>query len=67
MTGDQARAKLRATLDGGGVIIGAGARGNKVFADLIDRHDTGFRNAGVVESPLQLAEGEEFSVEAVLV
>ena len=31
------------------VIIGAGARGNKVFADLIDRHDTGFRNAGVVE------------------
>lgn len=31
------------------VIIGAGARGNKVFADLIDRHDTGFVNAGVVE------------------
>ena len=25
MTGDEARAKLRATLDGGGVIIGAGA------------------------------------------
>jgi predicted TIM-barrel enzyme len=25
MTGDEARAKLRATLDAGGVIIGAGA------------------------------------------
>lgn len=31
------------------VIIGAGARGNRVFADLISRHDTGFRVAGVVE------------------
>jgi hypothetical protein len=31
------------------VIIGAGARGNRVFADLISRHDTGFRLAGVVE------------------
>lgn len=31
------------------VIIGAGARGNRVFADLIDRHDTGFETAGVVE------------------
>lgn len=31
------------------VIIGAGARGNRVFADLISRHDTGFRTAGVVE------------------
>lgn len=31
------------------VIIGAGARGNRVFADLISRYDTGFRVAGVVE------------------
>lgn len=31
------------------MIVGAGARGNKVFADLIDRHDTGFVNCGVVE------------------
>lgn len=31
------------------VIVGAGARGNRVFADLIDRHRTGFVNAGVVE------------------
>lgn len=31
------------------VIIGAGARGNRVFADLIARHDTGFRTVGVVE------------------
>jgi hypothetical protein len=31
------------------VIIGAGARGNRVFADLIARHDTGFETAGVVE------------------
>mgnify|MGYP003577342091 CR=1 FL=1 len=31
------------------VIIGAGARGNRVFADLIARHDTGFVTAGVVE------------------
>lgn len=31
------------------VIIGAGARGNKVFADLISRHDTGFETVGVAE------------------
>lgn len=31
------------------VIIGAGARGNRVFADLIARYDTGFETAGVVE------------------
>lgn len=31
------------------VIIGAGARGNRVFADLISRHSTGFETAGVVE------------------
>ena len=31
------------------IIIGAGARGNRVFADLIARHDTGFRTVGVVE------------------
>lgn len=32
------------------VIIGAGARGNRVFADLISRHDTGFETVGVVET-----------------
>jgi len=31
------------------VIVGAGARGNKVFADLISRFDTGFVTRGVVE------------------
>jgi hypothetical protein len=31
------------------VIIGAGARGNRVFADLISRYDTGFQVAAVVE------------------
>lgn len=31
------------------VIIGAGARGNRVFADLIANHPTGFSLAGVVE------------------
>ena len=31
------------------VIVGAGARGNRVFADLISRHDTGFVVTGVVE------------------
>ena len=31
------------------VIIGAGARGNRVFADLISRHDTGFETVAVVE------------------
>lgn len=31
------------------VIIGAGARGNRVFADLISRYDTGFGISGVVE------------------
>lgn len=31
------------------VIVGAGARGNKVFADLIHRENTGFTVAGVVE------------------
>ncbi len=31
------------------VIIGAGARGNRVFADLISRYDTGFETVGVVE------------------
>ncbi|HEX7090598.1 MAG TPA: Gfo/Idh/MocA family oxidoreductase [Longimicrobiales bacterium] len=31
------------------VIIGAGARGNRVFADLIATHDTGFSLCGVVE------------------
>ncbi|HEX6940276.1 MAG TPA: Gfo/Idh/MocA family oxidoreductase [Longimicrobiales bacterium] len=31
------------------IIIGAGARGNRVFADLISTHDTGFALRGVVE------------------
>lgn len=31
------------------VIIGAGARGNRVFADLIQRFETGFETVGVVE------------------
>ncbi|HEX7051935.1 MAG TPA: Gfo/Idh/MocA family oxidoreductase [Longimicrobiales bacterium] len=31
------------------IIIGAGARGNRVFADLIATHDTGFALRGVVE------------------
>lgn len=31
------------------IIIGAGARGNRVFADLISRYDTGFRVSAVVE------------------
>lgn len=31
------------------IIIGAGARGNRVFADLIENHATGFTLAGVVE------------------
>ncbi len=31
------------------VIVGAGARGNKVFADLMGKHKTGFETAGVVE------------------
>ncbi|MQA92706.1 MAG: gfo/Idh/MocA family oxidoreductase [Gemmatimonas sp.] len=31
------------------VIVGAGARGNRVFAGLISREDTGFVNVGVVE------------------
>ena len=31
------------------VIIGAGARGNRVFANLISRHDTGFETVAVVE------------------
>ncbi|MGE0555138.1 MAG: Gfo/Idh/MocA family protein [Gemmatimonadales bacterium] len=31
------------------VIVGAGARGNRVFADLISRYQTGFHLAGVVE------------------
>jgi hypothetical protein len=31
------------------VIVGGGARGNRVFADLMTRHDTGFTIAGVVE------------------
>lgn len=31
------------------IIMGAGARGNRVFADLISRHETGFALAGVVE------------------
>lgn len=31
------------------IIIGAGARGNRVFADLIRKHATGFTLAGVVE------------------
>ncbi len=31
------------------VVVGAGARGNRVFADLITRYDTGFSLAGVVE------------------
>jgi len=31
------------------VIVGAGARGNRVFADLIARYDTGFEVVGVVE------------------
>jgi len=35
------------------VIVGAGARGNRVFADLISRYDTGFAIAGVVE-PLEV-------------
>ena len=33
----------------GAVIIGAGARGNRVFAELIATRDTGWRVAGVVE------------------
>jgi hypothetical protein len=33
----------------GVVILGAGARGNRVFADLIRREDTGFFVAGVIE------------------
>jgi Oxidoreductase family, NAD-binding Rossmann fold/Oxidoreductase family, C-terminal alpha/beta domain len=32
------------------VVVGAGARGNRVFADLISREDTGFVNVGVVET-----------------
>lgn len=31
------------------VIIGAGARGNRVFAELVHTHDTGFALSGVVE------------------
>lgn len=31
------------------VIVGAGSRGNKVFAELMATHDTGFQVAGVVE------------------
>lgn len=31
------------------IIIGAGARGNRVFAELIATHETGFRLRGVVE------------------
>jgi Oxidoreductase family, NAD-binding Rossmann fold/GFO/IDH/MocA C-terminal domain len=31
------------------IIVGGGARGNRVFADLMTRHDTGFTIAGVVE------------------
>lgn len=31
------------------VIVGAGSRGNRVFADLMDRHELGFAVAGVVE------------------
>ena len=39
------------------IIIGAGARGNRVFAELIFTHDTGFRLCGVVEpDPLRRAE-----------
>jgi hypothetical protein len=42
------------------VIIGAGARGNRVFADLISRHDTGFRTTGVVElDPVRRAAFQE--------
>ncbi len=38
------------------IIIGAGARGNRVFADLISTHDTGFSLCGVVEpDPLRRA------------
>jgi hypothetical protein len=38
------------------VIIGAGARGNRVFADLIAREATGFETVGVVElDPLRRA------------
>jgi predicted dehydrogenase len=33
----------------GVVIVGAGARGNRVFAELIERERTGFRVVGVVE------------------
>lgn len=33
----------------GVVVIGAGARGNRVFAELITRHETGFVLRGVVE------------------
>ncbi|HSI80512.1 MAG TPA: phosphoenolpyruvate hydrolase family protein [Solirubrobacterales bacterium] len=39
MTGDEARAKLRATLDGGGVIIGAGA-GTGLSAKLAEKGGT---------------------------
>ena len=31
------------------VIIGAGARGNRVFAELIATHESGFALSGVVE------------------
>lgn len=44
----------------GVAIIGAGARGNRVFADLISRHDTGFRVSAVVElDPLRRAAFQE--------
>jgi len=46
------------------VIVGAGARGNRVFADLIARHPTGFALAGVVEPVEQrrLAFQEQYGV-----
>src|SRR5690606_14575195 len=56
--GPQARGGSRQGIAEGGrvrdqtkqvVIVGAGARGNRVFADLISRFDTGFRIAAVVE------------------
>jgi predicted dehydrogenase len=46
------------------VIMGAGARGNRVFADLIARHNTGFSLAGVVEplDPRREAFREEYGI-----
>ena len=39
------------------VIVGAGSRGNAVFAELMSTHDTGFEVAGVVEPDATRREG----------